>query len=296
MKLIGYTCTYNEADMVPYVMPYIERLGYDKFIVYDDDSTDNTVELLKQYPFVEVRSYHTLQNTQYDTERAKLMANSYFECKQNIFIDENGVEETTWMTWTDFDEVLYVSSLYDSTLKGVLEKILDVNGANMYNTSLVNILPPKEYEDVSLIDMLKPNQLVHELDGTRCKYIENFLGNKTCLFKVNDIEVIHTYPGNHKVGFKMENNKNIVFIESSIYFFHLKLVDKKVLKKKYMDNVYQTAWLYEAAEDMSKFDSIYNSISSTSYPLSDYFLSCDAKQLRVNENNNKPEHIGIYLI
>lgn len=28
MKLIGYTCTYNEAEMVPYVMPYVETLGY----------------------------------------------------------------------------------------------------------------------------------------------------------------------------------------------------------------------------------------------------------------------------
>ena len=59
LYLVGVTCTYNEAEMVPYVMPYVERMGYDKFIVYDNESTDNTVELLKQYPFVEVRTYKT---------------------------------------------------------------------------------------------------------------------------------------------------------------------------------------------------------------------------------------------
>lgn len=59
MKLIGYTCTFNEAGMVPYVMPYVERMGYDKFIVYDNMSTDNTVELLSKYPFVEIRYYDT---------------------------------------------------------------------------------------------------------------------------------------------------------------------------------------------------------------------------------------------
>ena len=46
MKLVGLTFTYNEENMIPYVMPYVERMGYDKFIVYDNESTDNTVEII----------------------------------------------------------------------------------------------------------------------------------------------------------------------------------------------------------------------------------------------------------
>lgn len=295
MKLIGFTCTYNEAEMVPYVMPYIERLGYDKFIVYDDSSTDNTVELLKQYPFVEVRNYSSIADTQYDNERVQLMANSYLECKMMVEIDEYGVEEPIWMTWTDFDEVLYTSSLYDSTLKGLLTKII-TSDCNVFSTSMVNIIPPKEYENVRLLDVLGPNQLVHELNGTRCKLIENFLGNKACLFRVNDIKGIITHPGNHKTGFAMEDGVELVYIESSIYFFHLKLIDKSSLRKKYDDIVYEGAWLYEQAIDKSKFDIIYDSIASTSYPLHEYFMACDLKQLRINENNNKPKHIGVYLL
>ena len=59
MTLIGFTCVYNEEEYVPFVMPYVEALGYDKFIVFDNGSTDRTVELLKEYPFVEIRHYET---------------------------------------------------------------------------------------------------------------------------------------------------------------------------------------------------------------------------------------------
>ena len=101
VKLFGYTCTYNESMMIPYVMPYVERMGYDKFIVYDNESTDNTVELLKKYPFVEVRTYNS--NGKFsDEKRNHLLIESYQECSN---FDNDG--DPIWMTWTDFDEVIY---------------------------------------------------------------------------------------------------------------------------------------------------------------------------------------------
>ena len=59
MKIAGVTLCFNESNMVKYVMPYWERIGIDKLIVYDNMSTDNTVELLSKYPFVEVRTFDT---------------------------------------------------------------------------------------------------------------------------------------------------------------------------------------------------------------------------------------------
>ena len=61
IKILGVTVTYNNEDKIPYVMPYYERMGIDKLVVYDNGSTDKTVELLSKYPFVEIRSYHTDQ-------------------------------------------------------------------------------------------------------------------------------------------------------------------------------------------------------------------------------------------
>ena len=59
MKIGGVTICFNEEKMVKYVMPYWERIGIDKLIVWDNLSTDNTVEELKKWPFVEVRSFDT---------------------------------------------------------------------------------------------------------------------------------------------------------------------------------------------------------------------------------------------
>jgi hypothetical protein len=59
IKLYGMTLTYNESKMIPYIMPYYERLGFDKLVIYDNESTDNTVDLLKKYPFVEIRTFKT---------------------------------------------------------------------------------------------------------------------------------------------------------------------------------------------------------------------------------------------
>ena len=47
MKLFGVATIYNNEELVPYVMKYVQQLEYDKFIVCDNESTDNTVELLK---------------------------------------------------------------------------------------------------------------------------------------------------------------------------------------------------------------------------------------------------------
>jgi len=59
IKILGVTFTYNNEDKIPYVMPYYERMGIDKLVVYDNGSTDRTVEMLSNYPFVEIRSYKT---------------------------------------------------------------------------------------------------------------------------------------------------------------------------------------------------------------------------------------------
>lgn len=47
VKLYGMTLVYNESKMIPYIMPYYEKLGYDKLYVYDNESTDDTVEMLR---------------------------------------------------------------------------------------------------------------------------------------------------------------------------------------------------------------------------------------------------------
>ena len=107
MKLFGCTVVKNEEGMIPYVMPYVERLGYDKFVVYDDNSTDNTVEELLKYPFVEIRQMEETKTiVEFDCLKRNKQADFFTECWQYIHKNNN---EEVWMTFTDFDEVLFCS-------------------------------------------------------------------------------------------------------------------------------------------------------------------------------------------
>ena len=95
IKILGVTITYNNEDKVPYVMPYYERMGIDKLVVYDNNSTDRTVELLSKYPFVEIRHYET------DEYREDLL----LQFKTEIQNEFRG--QYNWCISADFDEVFY---------------------------------------------------------------------------------------------------------------------------------------------------------------------------------------------
>ena len=99
MRLYGVTTTYNNEKIVPYVMKYLSELDYDKLIVLDNGSTDKTVEMLKEYPFVEVREW--LTDIFNETERMNVMADTLSEmaCQSR--------DDVTWGTMNDFDEVFY---------------------------------------------------------------------------------------------------------------------------------------------------------------------------------------------
>ena len=86
MKIAGVTLCFNESNMVKYVMPYWERIGIDKLIVYDNMSTDDTVKLLQQYPFVEVRTFDT--NGKFDD-----FENKYYEDFDEEDYDEYDEDE-----------------------------------------------------------------------------------------------------------------------------------------------------------------------------------------------------------
>ena len=116
MKLFGYTVIHNEELFIPIIMPYIERMGYDKFVVYDNESTDNSVEILKQYPFVEIRQLITDGHFS-DAKKRDIQLSSYVECYQ---YGKNN-DEQVWMTFTDLDEVIFMTREREKTVKEYLE-------------------------------------------------------------------------------------------------------------------------------------------------------------------------------
>lgn len=200
IKLYGVTLAYNEAKMIPYVMAYHERLGFDKLIVYDNESTDNTVELIKQYPFVEVRTFST-GNHMDDETHSKLKSDT---------IREFAGEENAWLYVGDFDEVLY----YNGNFKDFLSA-MDSSGCTYYNGQLINLVR-REFPET--------DKLAHETAD-----IFNYFGdggNKTTLIKASGSRSVRFTPGAHSVTVSHTlPAKSINSVTSDLKAFHLKFID-----------------------------------------------------------------------
>lgn len=261
MKIIGYTCTYNEEEYIPYVMPYIEAFCYDKFIVYDNFSTDKTVELLKEYPFVEVRSYDT--GNKFDNDMiCKLHTLSFNECKK---LSENG--ELVWFTWTDFDEVLFFNT--DEDFRPILEGDYHTRGYNCFFKTMMNLTPP-EGKDSFLEDVDCKKMMVHECEGIRVSVWHG--GMKPTMIAVNDFSASYFIPGNHYMLAKMEEGKVLKNYDDCcrMYGFHLKYIDKNALRNKWIG--YAKKGKMEYLDRANNIDRIFRKVRGTSFQLQDYFL------------------------
>ena len=99
MKLIQYTLMYNESEIIPYVVDYWihlhSQLDEFKVVVYDNNSTDNSVELLSKYPWIEIR--HFQSDGHNDVIHQQL--------KQDCWKESKG--RADWCCVCDFDEILW---------------------------------------------------------------------------------------------------------------------------------------------------------------------------------------------
>lgn len=55
-NIVWYTLCYNEIMILPYMVDYWSKIAR-KVIVYDDNSTDGSVQYLKSFDWIEVREF-----------------------------------------------------------------------------------------------------------------------------------------------------------------------------------------------------------------------------------------------
>jgi hypothetical protein len=194
-------------------MKYLERMGFDKLIVYDNQSSDNTVELLKKYPFVEIRTLNT----------GGSKSNQMIIDVKNRVWKEFKNEKDAWMFVSDFDEVVY----YDGILKEYLKAMGD-EGYNYLNQDMVQTIC-ENFQD--------KEKLVHETcDCGSFWGNSNVGGCKMTLFKINDFVSITYSPGAHSVRVKLKENLCLKSLnDKKIKSFHLKFIDKNYcLERKHL--------------------------------------------------------------
>lgn len=205
MKLYGLTFTYNESTMIPYVMKYFENIGFDKLIVYDNQSSDNTVELLKKYPFVEVRTLDT---------GGKKSNQKIIDLKNNVWKEFKN-EQNAWMFISDFDEVIY----YNGDFKEYLTK-LDKDGYNYLNQDMLQTV---------CIKFPDKNKFVHEDCDGGVFWGNSYTGGcKMALFKISSFNDIKYTPGAHRVRVILNNGISLKSLNNKdIKSFHIKYIDKE---------------------------------------------------------------------
>lgn len=227
MKIAGVTLCYNESKMVKYVMPYWERMGIDKLIVYDNLSTDNTVELLKKYPFVEVRSFDT--GGKFDDKR-----NSQIKADAAKELRDAGYD---WVCCTDFDEVIYC---FNPNFKEELQKIENLGGT-MLCRDMIMPYRPDAYE-------FDPNKLVHEQMTNFLTWYEHTYhlgGCKVLMFNTHHVPEIKYAMGAHTSSFPGKNTNPVMFGYPFITL-HLKYVDFVTLEENSHGKNERILWRIDA--------------------------------------------------
>src|SRR5512133_1799442 len=103
-----YTISWNEADMLGFFFrhydPWVER-----YVIYDNGSTDDTVSLLQTHPRVEVRKFLRTDATSF--------VRSHTDLQNQIWKESRG--KADWTVMTAIDEHLHVPGI---SMRDYLEK------------------------------------------------------------------------------------------------------------------------------------------------------------------------------
>jgi glycosyltransferase involved in cell wall biosynthesis len=99
MRITLYTFCYNEKDILPYFLNHYSKI-VDKIVVYDNQSTDNSIEILESFKGceIEIRDY----NTNNEIQDGTLMM-----VKNNCWKDDN----SDYIIVLDIDEFLHHPNL-----------------------------------------------------------------------------------------------------------------------------------------------------------------------------------------
>ena len=177
-KVCWITLCFNEMDILPFVEQYWRRIAT-KVVVYDNGSTDGSLEYLSQLPYVEVRHFETEgQNDPYQKQVKELAYKEFREFYDVIII-------------SDMDEVFYFNDF---------EQKLDVMVTGNYDAMLLPLYSlcedkKPEYEEGKLL-----HQLCHKFYKQRMNHMENLQDfTKISIFNTNTVLFINMSVGQHFV-------------------------------------------------------------------------------------------------
>lgn len=178
MKTYWIVLCKNEEDIIPFCIQYWSRIA-DKVIVYDNHSTDSSVELLSKYDWIEIRTFDS--DGQNDVIQKQVKEQAYLEFKDQCDI----------LIITDMDEVFYFNDF-----KAISEAFVsgDYNILMTPIFSLCEDSKPPYSEDKLL------HQQCHKFYKQKMNHMQGFDDySKLSIFNTKITEKVNMSVGQHYV-------------------------------------------------------------------------------------------------
>lgn len=178
MKICWITLCKNEMDILPFVRKYWERINAD-VVVYDNGSTDGSIEYLSDIPYVTIRHFDSDGHNDIIHKNVKEQAYLEYKDKYDIIII------------TDLDEIFYFDDF-----KAVSKAFID-GGYNVLMTPIISLcedFKPPYSEDKYL------HQLCHKFYKQRMNHMKGFDDySKLSIFNTKVTDKVEMSVGQHYV-------------------------------------------------------------------------------------------------
>ena len=227
VNIYVYTFCYNNAQILPYIIDYWSKYAT-KVIVYDNESTDNSKDILSKYNWIEIRLYNT--NNKYNPEKIQNIKNQCYK---------EAIGEADYVMVCNIDEVLFFNNK-------LFQYLLDCKKAN------IDYFISKYYECISRnMPEYKPQELLQ----TKCKAVIDQKTKKILLFNPS----INIAFSNYQYSYNISNNENLQ--SASIITLHCKMLGVAYMKERqnlYLSRMENNMNLQCALKYGANIDSITN--------------------------------------
>lgn len=177
-KVYWITLCKNEEDIIPFCIQYWSRMA-DKVIVYDNHSTDSSIELLSKYDWIDIRTFDS--EGQNDIIQKQVKEKAYLEFKDQCDI----------LIISDMDEVFYFNDF-----KAVLD-VFTSGGYNVLATPIYSLCEASRpiYDHSKLL-----HQICHKFYKQKMNHMQGFEDySKLSIFNTKTTDKVNMSVGQHYV-------------------------------------------------------------------------------------------------